>query len=208
MQKKLFSHIMTAAIPTTLATILPVTLSLASPMTVQAASGNDFRPEIVCPSGTEIQVEYLRHSMFKDREIDNYTIHCFRKFHQKGALSWHKGWTLTRATGYTTEDGIRRDSNAWGTGPALMVRWERPWRGKATVSLDGSGSALVYNRNFPAQGRPFGFYWRLLPQIHYHADRHNTISLGYTLMHASNGLRTRNPGHNGIGFVLGWRQDL
>ncbi len=117
MQKKLFSHIMTAAIPTTLATILPVTLSLASPMTVQAASGNDFRPEIVCPSGTEIQVEYLRHSMFKDREIDNYTIHCFRKFHQKGALSWHKGWTLTRATGYTTEDGIRRASHARGPGP-------------------------------------------------------------------------------------------
>ena len=62
----------------------------------------------------EIQVEYLRHRIFAKRFIDNYNIHVFQKAHEHAGLTFHRGITVTRPHGYTTEDNIRRDSNAVG----------------------------------------------------------------------------------------------
>ena len=62
----------------------------------------------------EVQVEYLRHHLYARRFIDNYNIHVFQKAHEHAGLTFHRGITFTRPQGYTTEDNIRRDSDAVG----------------------------------------------------------------------------------------------
>lgn len=152
----------------------------------------------------EIQAEYLQHRFFDDRFINNYNIHIFQKAHEQAGLTFHRGLTVTRAHGYTTEDGIYRQSNAIGLGPAAMVRWERPLTGKLYGDLEASGSFLLYNKAFPAQGRPWGFMWRIGPRFTYKYTANNSVSLGYMLSHSSNGMKRKNPGHHSIGFSLGF----
>lgn len=154
-------------------------------------------------SNLELQTEYLQHRFFGKRYIDDYNVHVFQKAHEQGGVTIHRGLTITRAHGYTTEDDIRRDSNAVGLGPAMMLRWERPLSGKMYWDLEGSVSFLAYHKAFPAQGRPWGFMWRIGPRFTYKYTSHNSISLGYMMSHHSNGMKTKNPGHNAIGFSLG-----
>lgn len=152
----------------------------------------------------EIQAEYLDHRFYDDRTIDSYTVHVFEKVKQNGSISLHRGLTLTRATGYNTEHHRKMDSNAWGIGPAAMIRWERPLSGKLYWDLEGSGSFLIYDRAFPARGRPWGFMWRIGPRLTYKFGSHNALSLGYMLMHSSNGMGHKNPGLDAVGFSLGY----
>ncbi|MBQ9697131.1 MAG: acyloxyacyl hydrolase [Acidaminococcaceae bacterium] len=156
----------------------------------------------------EIHVEYLQHRMFDDRFINNYNIHLFQKAHEHAGLTFHRGFTVTRAHGYTTEDNIHRDSNAVGLGPAGMIRWERPVSGKLYGDLELSGSFLIYNKAFPAQGRPWGFMWRIGPRLTWKYSDANSVSLGYMLSHSSNGMKTKNPGHHSIGFSLGFNHNF
>jgi hypothetical protein len=78
----------------------------------------------------EFQMEYLRHRIYTRRFIDNYNIHVFQKAHEHAGLTFHRGITVTRPKGYTTEYDIRCDSDAVGLSPACMIRWERPISGK------------------------------------------------------------------------------
>ena len=107
----------------------------------------------------------MRHHRFSDRYINDYTIHVFQKAHEHAGLTFHRGITLTRPYGYTTDDNIHRDSNAVGLGPACMIRWECPIRGKLYGALEVSGSFLIYSKAFPAQGRPWGYMWRAGPRL-------------------------------------------
>lgn len=156
----------------------------------------------------EVQMEYMDHRMFEDREIDTYNVHVYEKFKENGSVSLHKGLTFSRAVGYTTDDGIYRDSNAVGFGPSFMWRWTKPISKKWDASLDGTGSLLAYNKAFPAQGRAFGFMWRIGPRVTYHWNDSNSLSLGYLLMHCSNGFKGNNPGYNGVGFSLGYNHSF
>ena len=156
----------------------------------------------------EVQVEYLRHRNFARRFIDNYTIHVFQKAHEHAGLTFHRGITVTRPHGYTTEDNIRRDSNAAGLGPACMIRWERPISGKLYGDLECSGSFLIYSKAFPAQGRPWGFMWRIGPRLTWKYTKNNSFSLGYMFSHSSNGMRTKNPGHDSFGFSIGFNHNF
>lgn len=167
--------------------------SLSAASHVSAMAGN-----------VEIQTEYLQHRAFSDRHIDDVNIHVFQKAHEQAGFTFHRGFTVTRAHGFTTEDAVYRKSNAWGIGPAVMVRYERPLSGKLTWDVEGSGSFLVYSKSFPAQGRPFGFMWRIGPRLNYHYTKDNSVSLGYIFSHSSNGMSTDNPGHNSVGFSLGF----
>ncbi len=162
-------------------------------------------PRVSAMAGNvEVQTEYLQHRAFPDRHIDDVNIHVFQKAHEQAGFTFHRGFTVTRAHGFTTEDAVYRKSNAWGIGPAVMVRYERPLSGKLTWDVEGSGSLLVYSKSFPAQGRPFGFMWRIGPRLNYHYTKDNSASLGYIFSHSSNGFSTDNPGHNSIGFSLGF----
>ena len=156
----------------------------------------------------ELQVEYLRHHVFSKRFIDNYNVHVFQKAHEHAGLTFHRGFTVTRAHGYTTEDDIRRSSNAVGLGPACMIRWERPISGKLYGDLELSGSFLIYNSEFPAQGRRWGFMWRVGPRLTWKYTKDNSFSLGYMFSHSSNGMRRKNPGHHAFGFSIGFNHNF
>ena len=115
---------------------------------------------------------------------------------------------MTRPHGYTTEDNIRRDSDAVGLGPACMIRWARPISGKLYGDLEFSGSFLIYSKAFPAQGRPWGFMWRIGPRLTWKYTKNNSFSLGYMFSHSSNGMKTKNPGHHSFGFSIGFNHNF
>ena len=169
-----------------------------------------YLPQSCCAmaKNAEVQVEYLRHRIYARRFIDNYNIHVFQKAHEHAGLTFHRGITFTRPQGYTTEDNIRRDSDAVGLGPACMIRWERPISGKLYGDLEFSGSFLIYSKAFPAQGRPWGFMWRLGPRLTWKYTKNNSFSLGYMFSHSSNGMRTKNPGHHSFGFSIGFNHNF
>lgn len=151
----------------------------------------------------EVQFEYIEHRAYKNRHIDNYTVHLYQEMKRNGTISFWRGLTLTRPTGYLVEDdGSHRNSDSWGVGPSFMIRWEKPVGEKWSVGLDGTGSLLAYNHAFPAGGRAFGFMWRVGPRVSYYPDKDSAIRLGWSFMHCSNGFSDHNPGYNGVGFSL------
>jgi len=181
---------------------------LALPAAGEAAQ-KAYGPSQARPNhNVEVQLEYLHHGYFEEREIDTYNVHIYQKFKQNGSVSWHKGLTVTRAVGYNNEDGIHRDSNAVGLGPSLMLRWEKPVSGKLAASIDGTGSLMFYNKAHPAEGRAFGFLWRIGPRLTYAFDKSNAVSVGWMFTHSSNGFITNNPGYNGTGFDIGYNHSF
>lgn len=151
----------------------------------------------------EVQTDIMHHAYFKDRSIDTVSVHIMEPFKQRGSVSFYKGITVTRPYGHIRDNGIKRDSSAAGAGPLFLIRAERPVSGKWDAALDAGGSFILYDKAFPAGGRAYNFMWRAGPRLIYHAGKHTLLSLGYMFMHVSNGLRSRNPGYNGMGWSLG-----
>ena len=143
--------------------------------------------------------------MHGDRQVDNYNVHVLQKMHEHRALTFSRGLTFSRATGYTNRkyEGIFRDSNAVGFGPAGFLRWEQNISGKFYANWDVAGSLLIYNRAHPAQGRAYGFMWRTGPSFTWKYDGEDSVTVGYYVSHVSNGMRAHNPGYDTMGFSLG-----
>ena len=155
----------------------------------------------------EIQLEYLSGNAFSQRNVNNYNVHYFEKVTDSGAMSYWRGLTFTRAVGYTNprkDGGIHHDSNGVGIGPAFMLRWDKELSGKLHGSLDFTGSLMLYNKAHPYDGRAYGFLWRLGPRLTWQFREDDSISLGYSISHFSNGLRKHNPGYNTLGFSVGY----
>ncbi len=152
----------------------------------------------------DIQMDYFEGRFFKERNIDLYNFHVFWQNRTVHHIKTYYGLTVERAVGCTTKDGIYRDSEAVGLGPAVQLRWERPLGGKFTGSIDGTGSLLLYNHAHPADGRAYGFLWRIGPRLTYHYTSRDAVSLAYMFHHSSNGMKDHNPGYNGVGFSLGY----
>ena len=152
----------------------------------------------------DIQMDYFEGRFFKERNIDLYNLHVFWQNRTVHHIKTYYGLTVERAVGCTTKDGIYRDSEAVGLGPAVQLRWERPLGGKFTGSIDGTGSLLLYNHAHPADGRAYGFLWRIGPRLTYHYTSRDAVSLAYMFHHSSNGMKDHNPGYNGVGFSLGY----
>ena len=104
----------------------------------------------------EIQAEYLEGRFFKERHIDDYNIHIYRKYRDVNDISVWYGGTLSRPVGYTTEDGIYRDSEAIGLGPSMMLRWERPLVGKLSSRAASTARARCCSttRRIPVTAAP------------------------------------------------------
>lgn len=153
----------------------------------------------------EIQLDYLQGRLGSDRQVDNYNVHFMQKMHEHRALTFYRGLTFSRATGYTNRnlEGILRDSNAVGIGVAGMFRWKRHVSGKFYMNWDLSGSFLLYNRAHPAQGRAYGFLWRTGPSFTWNYRDDDSFTVGYYVSHVSNGMKSHNPGYNTMGFSLG-----
>ena len=122
-------------------------------------------------------------------------------------MSYWRGLTFTRAVGYTNprkDGGVHHDSEGVGIGPAFMLRWDKELSGKLHGSLDFTGSFMLYNKAHPYDGRGYGFLWRLGPRLTWQFRKEDSISLGYSISHFSNGLRSHNPGYNTIGLSVGY----
>ena len=137
----------------------------------------------------ELQLEYLSGKSFSSRNVNNYNVHLFQKIHEHRALSVYRGITFTRAV--------------VGIGPAMLLRWDKKVSGKLHASWDFSGSIMFYNKAHPAEGRAYGFLWRTGPRLIWQCNEDNSISLGYSVSHFSNGMKSHNPGYNTLGFSLG-----
>ena len=170
------------------------------------ASAEDVEEKIF-DDANEIQLEYLEGKTFSQRHVNNYNVHFFEKVTDNGVMSYWRGLTFTRAVGYTNprkDGGVHHDSQGVGLGPAFMVRWDKKVSGKLHGSLDFSGSFMLYNKAHPYDGRAYGFLWRLGPRLTWQFRADDSISLGYSISHFSNGLRSHNPGYNTLGFSLGY----
>ena len=153
----------------------------------------------------EIQIEYMDARFFKERNINQYNVHWYHQYRTLGRLSLHYGATFTRATGFTFDDGIVRDSAAVGLGPSYMMRYTWHIGHRTDLTLDGTGSVMAYDKAHPAQGRGYGFQWRIGPRLIWHVGPHGSQNLGYMFHHSSNGMKSHNPGYNGVGFSLGYQ---
>ncbi|MBQ6297568.1 MAG: acyloxyacyl hydrolase [Selenomonadaceae bacterium] len=163
--------------------------------------------EKIFEDANEIQLEYLEGKMFSQRHVNNYNVHFFEKVTDNGVMSYWRGLTFTRALGYTNprkDGGVHHDSQGVGLGAAFMVRWDKKISGKLHGSLDFSGSFMLYNKAHPYDGRAYGFLWRLGPRLTWQFREDDSISLGYSFSHFSNGLRRHNPGYNTLGFSVGY----
>ncbi len=153
----------------------------------------------------EIQLEHFNGKIFNNRNVNNYNVHVFQKIHQKRALEIYRGLTFTRATGYSKPREDFLDSEGVGIGPAIMLRWKKKISGKLYATGDFTGSLMFYNKAHPAQGRAYGFLWRVGPRFLWQYGKDDSVSLGYSISHFSNGLRSHNPGYNGLGFTLNFQ---
>ena len=157
----------------------------------------------------EIQLEYFNGKIFNNRNVNNYNVHVFQQFKQRRALSIYRGITFTRATGYSKPSGKGwLDSEGVGIGPAFMLRWKKQVSGKLYATGDFTGSLMFYNKAHPAEGRAYGFLWRLGPRLLWQYGKNDAVSLGYSISHFSNGLRSHNPGYNGLGFTLNFQHQF
>ena len=163
--------------------------------------------EKIFDDANEIQLEYLSGNAFNQRNVNNYNVHFFEKVTDNGVMSYWRGLTFTRAVGYTNprkDGGVHHDSQGVGLGPAFMLRWDKKLSGKLHGSLDFTGAIMLYNKAHPYDGRGYGFLWRLGPRLTWQFQKQDSISLGYSISHFSNGLRKHNPGYNTLGFSLGY----
>ena len=156
-------------------------------------------------SKVELDWDYLTHASFKDRYIDTVSLHILENISKKEHRSIYRGLTITRPYGYINNDNHQReDSSAVGVGPIYLIRNEKKLSGKLSEALDMSGGFIVYDKTFPAEGRPFNFMWRIGPRFIYKISENSSVSIGYMLMHVSNGFRAHNPGYNGQGVSVGF----
>jgi lipid A 3-O-deacylase len=156
-------------------------------------------------SKLELDWDYLTHAHFKDRYIDTVSLHILENISKKNNRSIYRGITITRPYGYINDDNHQtKDSSAVGVGPVYVIRNEKKISGKLCEALDMSGGFIVYDKAFPAGGRPFNFMWRIGPQLIYKINENSSVNIGYMLMHVSNGFRTHNPSYNAQGISLGF----
>lgn len=156
----------------------------------------------------EVQFERFNGHMFDKRKVNNYNLHVFQKVHDHRALSVYRGLTFMRATGYirTHNNNDWFESGAVGLGPAMMLRWTQPISGKLHVAGDFTGSFLFCDHAHPANGRAYGFMWRVGPRLIWQYNDDDSISAGYSVSHFSNGTRkSHNPGYNSMGFTVNFQ---
>lgn len=153
----------------------------------------------------ELQLEYLEGNLSGDRQVDNYNVHVLQKMHEHRALTFYRGFTFTRATGFTNPKwaGVFHDSRGVGIGPAAMLRWDKNISGKLYANWDIGGSLMFYNKAHPYDGRAYGFLWRIGPSLTWKYRGEDSFTVGWYVSHFSNGLKKHNPGYNTMGVSLG-----
>ncbi len=95
-------------------------------------------------------------------------------------------------------------SDAVGIGPGVLTSLHLWQIGKLSLNLEGAGSFIIYNRDFPAGGDWYNFMWRGGPVLKYSIYQDHEIGLGFKWMHVSNGqgIGPQNPSYDGQGLNI------
>ncbi len=180
-------------------------------------NGNDLRSD--ADSNKKRQLLYSMTYFYpieESRNIRTANINAFYPFHEfeKINLSLYAVMTATYATGDITqlegelEEGTLREVNfensAFGIGPGLSVDMGLLRVSKLSFHLNGTGSFILYNNEFPAGGDYYNFMWRGGPKIEFDFGRSRAIGLLFQWMHVSNGqgVGSQNPSYDAEGVAL------
>lgn len=142
----------------------------------------------VRPREPEMEVELeLLYPWEEARNIDTLSLNILKAGFSNDQVSFYKGITITRAYGNITHGREIHNSSAFGIGPAYMLRYKLKQWNQSMLSLDMSGSLIIYSENFPAGGDLYNFMWRIGPKFICPIGRNFSLNVGYKLMHVSNG---------------------
>jgi lipid A 3-O-deacylase len=163
---------------------------------------NESAQEIKSPQ--EVELEYMTPIDEKHRDIDTISMNILNEYYNDNdRLSILGGITMTRPWGYIDKSGESGKSSAFGIGPVVLRRYYLLQGDWATLSLDMSGGFIFYSADFPSDGRWYNFMWRIGPKINFQISDNSVLSIGYKLMHVSNGhLNYNNPAYNAKGYSL------
>lgn len=145
-----------------------------------------------------------------NRQIETDLIHVFKSFGSPGndRIAYFAGLTLTYARGELIRNQSSFNCSAWGIGPMAVFRYTPLQLEKWSLAFDLSGGLIFYNKDFPTGGDCYNFMWRVGPKFSFKLRDNLALSLGYHLMHVSNGQPNHNPGYDAKGPVLGMRWAL
>jgi len=159
-----------------------------------------FGVEYLIPTDTDRNIKTINiNGYFLLFEIDNLN------------MRFYTGVTGSYATGEITqlegelEEGTLREVNfnntAFGIGPSLLVDVGFFYIQNFSFHLNGSGSFVFYNKDFPAGGDRYNFMWRAGPVIEYKLNDDQKIGISYQWAHVSNGqgFGPQNPSYDAQG---------
>ena len=185
------------------------------PFFVLAAESDEVNDAERCEMPVRIATEYL-YPVEDSRNITTVNLNAYIRLKtiETVNLSILAGLTATYADGDITQlegdfnEGTLRESNyeneAAGLGPGILLDL-RLWHvSKFSLHLDGSGSIILYDQDFPAGGDRYNFMWRGGPILRYDLGNGRDIGLGYLWMHVSNGqgIGPNNPSYDAQGVSL------
>jgi lipid A 3-O-deacylase len=164
----------------------------------------EFKSPQKIKSSQEIELEYMTPTSEKRRDIDTISLNIFNEYYNNNdRVSILGGITMTRPWGYIEESGEQK-SFAFGIGPVILRRYYLLQGDWAALSWDMSGGFIFYTKDFPYDGRWYNFMWRMGPKFSCRISDNSVLSIGYKLMHVSNGHLSghKNPAYNAEGFSL------
>ncbi len=172
-------------------------------------TANDSTPFCEAPPGFEFELEYLTPLLDK-RKIDTLSLNVLKETSNNDHFSFYYGFTITRAWGEIFYHQKTLTSSAFGIGPVWQMR-DNIFQGiHSSLTLDMSVGIILYNEDFPADGRVYNFMWRMGPKFRYQLTNHLVLNFGYKWMHVSNGhfLGDHNPAYNAGGYSLSLTKKL
>jgi lipid A 3-O-deacylase len=162
----------------------------------------------------ETSAEYLTPT-HRDRSIQTVSANLLFgvQFFKKMPFSVYAGVTTTYAWGTIIQwnesfKEVTYRNNAFGIGPAFLLRWEPGIYKGFSISPDVSGGLIFYSNRFPHGGDIYNFMWRMGGAIHYHINNKFAVNIYARWMHVSNGqgLGDFNPSYEAWGVGAGFVQ--
>jgi lipid A 3-O-deacylase len=178
---------------------------LAGAMRVQGEAGLDESD----PKQLEMELEYLAPVDGK-RQIKTVLVNVFGNQPNCSGRRWsyYPGLTLTKAWGRLSWKNGEWETSACGVGPVFLIRRQLWRRDRLTLWFDSSVGLIFYSEDFPTGGDFYNFMWRVGPKLVYQFTDRSWLSIGYKLMHVSNGqlfhhgFPSHNPAYNAAGVSL------
>jgi lipid A 3-O-deacylase len=185
------------------------------PIAIAAAADKSTGKNSVDADRYRIGIEYL-YPTEESRDIQTINLNVYRRIGEfrPAKLAFYAGITATYASGDITQlegeldQGTLREVNykneAAGIGPGLLADLCFLNLGSFSFHFAGSGSFLLYDKQFPAGGDRYNFMWRGGAFLHYAIGNNQELGLGYLWMHVSNGqgMGPHNPSYDAQGMNL------